>query len=158
MVTLSNCGTSFFAGFVIFAIIGFMAEQLKMDIQDAAVEGKQPEGHTFCAIFSYHPDLIKPSNLNHSNVTMFTVCRPICQLKSSKTSKHPMEMDIYFIGILMIVMVVLSCILQFSNYFGSSRMHVFHSSFRSRLSVMKLPHHIMRAFSLLINDHQQNSN
>ena len=39
MVTLSNCGTSFFAGFVIFAIIGFMAEQLNIDIEDAAVGG-----------------------------------------------------------------------------------------------------------------------
>ncbi|XP_067937743.1 sodium- and chloride-dependent glycine transporter 1-like [Watersipora subatra] len=39
VVTLSNCGTSFFAGFVIFAIIGFMAEQLNMDIEDAAVGG-----------------------------------------------------------------------------------------------------------------------
>ena len=40
MVTLSNCGTSFFAGFVIFAIIGFMAEQLNIDIEKAAVGGE----------------------------------------------------------------------------------------------------------------------
>lgn len=40
MVTLSNCATSVFAGFTIFAVIGNMAATLKLEIEDVAVQGK----------------------------------------------------------------------------------------------------------------------
>ena len=40
LVTLLNCGTSVFAGFVVFGIIGFMAEQLSLDVKDVAVKGE----------------------------------------------------------------------------------------------------------------------
>jgi len=39
VVTIANCLTSFFAGFIIFAIIGFLAKQLNMEVDNVAVEG-----------------------------------------------------------------------------------------------------------------------
>lgn len=40
MVSLINCGTSIFAGFVIFSVIGAMSEQLQVDIEKVASSGK----------------------------------------------------------------------------------------------------------------------
>ena len=40
LVTLLNWGSSVFAGFVVFGIIGFMAEQLSLDVKDVAVKGE----------------------------------------------------------------------------------------------------------------------
>ena len=39
VVSIGNCLTSFFAGFVIFAIIGFMAYEMKTDIHEVAKQG-----------------------------------------------------------------------------------------------------------------------
>eukprot|EP00112_Aurelia_sp_Birch-Aquarium-sp1_P025501 Seg850.3 transcript_id=Seg850.3/GoldUCD/mRNA.D3Y31 product="Sodium- and chloride-dependent GABA transporter 1" protein_id=Seg850.3/GoldUCD/D3Y31 len=39
MVSLINCGTSIFAGFVIFSVIGAMSEQLQVDIEKVASSG-----------------------------------------------------------------------------------------------------------------------
>lgn len=41
MVSIGNCLTSFFAGFVIFGIIGFMAHELGLPVDKVAVQGKQ---------------------------------------------------------------------------------------------------------------------
>lgn len=46
IVTCTNSATSIFAGFVIFSVIGFMANELKVDIEDVADQGR-----IFC--FSY---------------------------------------------------------------------------------------------------------
>ncbi|XP_033632370.1 sodium- and chloride-dependent glycine transporter 1-like [Asterias rubens] len=39
MVPLINCSTSIFAGFVVFATLGFMSEKTGMDIEDVAIQG-----------------------------------------------------------------------------------------------------------------------
>ena len=39
MVGLGNCCTSFFAGFVIFGIIGFMAHELDVPVDEVASQG-----------------------------------------------------------------------------------------------------------------------
>ena len=40
MVGMGNCLTSFFAGFVIFGIIGFMAHELGVPVEEVAAQGK----------------------------------------------------------------------------------------------------------------------
>ena len=39
IVTLINCGTSLFAGFVVFSILGFMAHDQHVDVKDVADDG-----------------------------------------------------------------------------------------------------------------------
>ena len=40
MVGCGNCMTSFFAGFVIFGIIGFMAHELGVPVEEVAAQGE----------------------------------------------------------------------------------------------------------------------
>ena len=39
MVSIGNCLTSFFAGFVIFGIIGFMAHEMNEEVGNVAQQG-----------------------------------------------------------------------------------------------------------------------
>ena len=39
-MTILNCSTSIFAGFAVFAIIGFMAGQLSLDVDKVAAKGE----------------------------------------------------------------------------------------------------------------------
>ena len=40
IVSCVNCGTSFFAGFVVFSVLGFMAQTLKVEVGDVVTSGK----------------------------------------------------------------------------------------------------------------------
>ena len=40
MVSIGNCATSFFAGFVIFGIIGFIAHEMGVGVSDVATDGE----------------------------------------------------------------------------------------------------------------------
>ena len=40
VVPLINCGTSLYAGFVIFSVLGYMAKQAGVDVEDIADSGK----------------------------------------------------------------------------------------------------------------------
>ena len=40
IVTIGNCLTSFFAGFAIFSVLGYLAAILKKDVGDVAQSGK----------------------------------------------------------------------------------------------------------------------
>ena len=48
MVSLINCGTSVFAGFVIFSVLGFMAHKSGMHIDEVVQEGE-----TICKLYFY---------------------------------------------------------------------------------------------------------
>ena len=39
IVSIGNCLTSFFAGFVIFAFIGYLADQLDVEVDEVAESG-----------------------------------------------------------------------------------------------------------------------
>ena len=40
LVGMGNCCTSFFAGFVIFGIIGYMAHELGVEVEEVAAQGE----------------------------------------------------------------------------------------------------------------------
>lgn len=40
LTTSVNCVTSFFSGFVIFSVLGYMADKHKVSIEDVATEGE----------------------------------------------------------------------------------------------------------------------
>ena len=40
MIPLINCATSFFAGFAIFGVLGYMAELKGVEVEDVAASGK----------------------------------------------------------------------------------------------------------------------
>lgn len=47
MVSCINCGTSFFAGFVVFSVLGFMAKTLGVGVGEVVTSGKLKCSYTF---------------------------------------------------------------------------------------------------------------
>ena len=43
IIPLVNCGTSFFAGFIIFAVIGFMAADMGVGVEKVITSGIEPD-------------------------------------------------------------------------------------------------------------------
>ena len=41
IIPFVNCGTSIYAGFVIFSVLGYMAKQKGVDVSEVAAEGKK---------------------------------------------------------------------------------------------------------------------
>ena len=53
IVPLVNCGTSFFGGFVIFSVIGFMAHEAGLPVEDVVKSGASPR-HSACTLCVTH--------------------------------------------------------------------------------------------------------
>ena len=52
IVSFVNCGSSFFAGFLIFSVLGFMAKQLGTDVGNVVASGQQKncDPCSFCSV------------------------------------------------------------------------------------------------------------
>lgn len=47
-----NCGTSFYSGFVIFSVLGFMAHEKGVSVDDVAADGKKADMAWHCLLGS----------------------------------------------------------------------------------------------------------
>ncbi|XP_067036175.1 sodium- and chloride-dependent glycine transporter 1-like [Acropora muricata] len=57
IVSCVNCGTSFFAGFVVFSVLGFMAQTLKVEVGDVVTSGKHK------ILLPYKRRMLQPAEL-----------------------------------------------------------------------------------------------
>ena len=51
LVPIINCGTSIFAGFVIFSVLGFMAEAAETTVDKVVSQGKDGITHPIIKLF-----------------------------------------------------------------------------------------------------------